>query len=115
MKLLLPVFFSLVCHNPLVKVYIHTITRVITSIETHTPPTFIFDYIVATLELNLCQDSILIQNTLLILHPWKEMKGRILSIFRHRRSPGSAIQLIGFPTIYSIFIFLTGDKGANQS
>ena len=30
MKLLLPVFFTLICHNALVKVYIHTITRVIT-------------------------------------------------------------------------------------
>ena len=68
MKLLLPIFFSLICHNPLVKVYIHTITRVIPSIETHTPPTIIFNYIVATLKLNLSKDRILIQNALLILH-----------------------------------------------
>ena len=54
MKLLLPVFFTLICHNPLVEVYIHSITRVITSIETHTPLTIVFYYIVATLELNLC-------------------------------------------------------------
>ena len=68
MKLLLPVFFTLICHNALVKVYIHTITRVITSIETHTPLTIVFYYIVTPLELNLSKDSILIQNALLILH-----------------------------------------------